>query len=61
MEKANCMCCGKEFPIEMLDAKPGPGQFTEKQLEDAAERGDDFEQLECPSCFGPGYTMGVAA
>lgn len=61
MEKTQCACCGREFPIEALDAKPGPGHFTEAQLSDAAERGDDFDRLECSDCFGPGFTMGVAA
>jgi hypothetical protein len=54
-DKANCQNCGGEFPIDELDAKPGPGHWTVEQLVDAADAGRDFVRIECRSCYGPGW------
>jgi hypothetical protein len=53
--------------LAALDAKPealaGPGGLLVRlipglrlrALVKAADRGDDFERLECRECYGPGY------
>lgn len=50
-----CDNCGGLTPIALLDGKPGPGHFTIKQLQAAAELGKNFDRLECAACYGPGY------
>lgn len=56
-----CAKCGGTFPIQKLDAKPGPGHWTAEQLEAAADSGRDFDRLECEPCYGPNFTAGVAS
>lgn len=53
-----CENCGVETPIELLDAKPAPGKWTEERLRRAADAGLDFNRLEGPCCYGPGYQAG---
>jgi hypothetical protein len=53
-----CDECGKPWPLAKIDAKPGPGRFTPKQLRRAANRGGDFTRFEGPCCYGPGYLEG---
>lgn len=50
-----CDNCGRKTPINELDGKPGAGHFTAEQLFDAAERGEQFDRLECGDCYGPNY------
>lgn len=44
-----CACCGKLTEIDMLDAKPEPGEDPETA---------DFTRLECRTCYGPGWLPG---
>ena len=49
---AHCAACGNLTPIRLLDAKPSdlrPGET----LTQAADRGADFDRLECQACYGP--------
>lgn len=58
-----CARCGRETPINALDAKPMTlwlrivalfiGQV--RMLNYAADHGYDFDRLECSRCYGPGY------
>lgn len=58
--KARCYRCGGLVSVHALDAKPkrltGPNH-TAADLEDAADRGEDFDIRECEGCFGPGFTQ----
>ena len=68
---STCDHCGRRWSIDHLDAKPahlaGPPSWIIrlfpkiriKQLTDAADRGFDFETLEGPCCYGPGYAPGA--
>lgn len=61
---SRCEECGVRYPLHCLDAKPTMtfwlrlvslfrGQkFT---LRYAADRGYDFDRLECRACYGDGY------
>ena len=55
MDTASCAQCGRVWPIDKLDAKPGPGRFTVAALIEAADAGKNFDRLEGPCCYGPGY------
>lgn len=67
MPADRCARCGTPTPLHLLDAKPaalrGPGDWIERlfprlrlrQLRIAADRGADFDWLECARCYGPGY------
>lgn len=57
-----CRSCGALFQMEELDAKPTMTtllrslQFVRGQsyvLRYAADRGYDFDRLECRKCYGP--------
>lgn len=50
-----CEQCGKETPIDQLDAKPGPGNWNRDRLQRAADAGANFDRLECGDCYGPHY------
>jgi len=55
-----CQNCGKEYPYEILDGKPrrlrgGQNPDQVRELELAADRGEQFDWLEGPCCYGPGY------
>lgn len=63
-EEAPCDCCGRLFPLGLLDGKPTinsklrrirarEGQLA--MLRRAADKGYDFDRLECRRCYGPGY------
>lgn len=65
-ELTPCDCCGREFPIDLLDGKPTinshlrrvrarEGQLS--MLYRAAVHGYDFDRLECRSCYGPGFQI----
>lgn len=54
-ELGKCEECGKLVAWRLLDAKPGPGHWTARQLADAADRGDQFTRLECKDCYGPNW------
>lgn len=61
-DTANCSCCGKSFPIAMLDAKPPSlaGKLTTwPQLFEASDNGENFTVLECKNCYGPAWCEGV--
>lgn len=53
-----CAQCRQPTPVHLLDAKPGPGHYTLEELSAAADRGEDFDRLECSRCYGPGYVAG---
>lgn len=59
MSNLACDKCGKSTPVHLLDAKPGPGNFTPEQLSRLADQGAHFTRLECESCYGPGFLVGV--
>jgi hypothetical protein len=62
MKTLPCAACGTPTPVDLLDAKPGPGHFTMEQLSQAADDGRPFDRLECGACYGPAYMpMAVAA
>lgn len=48
---ARCHQCGKDFPLYLLDAKPG----TEKARDPTSP---DWCRLECKRCYGPGWQPG---
>jgi hypothetical protein len=53
---SKCATCGTPTHIDLLDAKPssvGPG-FDMRGLTPAQE-GENWERLECFSCYGPSY------
>lgn len=54
-ETINCMACGKPTPANLIDAKPGPGNWPvgpdALPWPDSAE----YTQLECQYCYGPGW------
>lgn len=63
-ELTPCDCCGREFPLDQLDAKPSmnsrlrrirarEGQIV--MLRRAADLGFQFDKLECRRCYGPGF------
>lgn len=56
-----CAQCGAPTPIELLDAKPGPGHWNRERLQRAADAGVDFNRLECAKCYGPHYLEGDVA
>ena len=59
----NCARCGVEQPVERLDAKPvrlAGRRNTRRQLKKALRRGEDFDRLECATCYGPGFVLGEA-
>ena len=53
LDGAPCEACGLRTPIALLDAKPGPSL-----VDWTTETPGDFERLECPACYGPGYLPG---
>ena len=60
-----CDKCGGLFPEHEIDAKPSSAAFNAcsdqpRALEEAADRGDDFDRFECGGCYGPGYIKGDA-
>lgn len=63
MSSDRCAACGRPVHIDVLDAKPSSAQFRGEvqafgQLEAlsrAADRGEEFDRLECEGCYGPGY------
>jgi len=59
-----CAKCGRVTGIDELDAKPSPTRLLRLvrllrgqlfMLRYAADRGYDFDRLECRDCYGPGY------
>jgi hypothetical protein len=53
-----CENCKREFPLELLDSKPkslARVKCTEADLASAADRGEDFEVLQCKECYGPAW------
>lgn len=70
-EQGTCACCGKTFPLHMLDAKPerlaGNGgllaklfpRFRLAALTRALFRAEHFNRLECKECYGPGWVQGI--
>jgi hypothetical protein len=63
------MSCGRAWPIRQLDAKPvrlrrswlnrlKPRWLIARQVRRAADAGEDFDWLEGPCCYGPGYVGG---
>lgn len=53
-----CAGCGRMFPLDQLDAKPRSlrsRKATNAMLSHAAERGEDFDVLQCRACFGPAW------
>ncbi|NEI71007.1 hypothetical protein GR212_15620 [Rhizobium lusitanum] len=63
-EVACCDACGECFPLDELDGKPtinsrlrriraSEGQLA--MLRRAADKGLEFDRLECRRCYGPGY------
>ena len=55
---ATCANCGGRFTVEHLDGKPQslaglPATFD--MLTAAADRGEDFDVLECAACYGPAW------
>lgn len=64
-DKSACMSCGKMHPFEALDGKPKsfarfwwrfmPTSIARRLLGRAASRGVDFDWVEGPCCYGPGY------
>lgn len=63
-DEAQCDKCGKFFPTDHLDGKPTinsklrrirarEGQLA--MLRRAADKGYEFDRLECRGCYGPGY------
>jgi|GEM_PF-4189876 len=60
MTQPICQSCGKSFPIHLLDGKPERlrhgHQFDQlAELSKAGDTGEQFEWLEGPCCYGPGY------
>lgn len=58
---SNCMNCGKTYPMLELDGKPerlrkGHALDQIEELSKAADRGEQFEWLEGPCCYGEGYS-----
>jgi len=60
-----CDRCGREFPLDHLDAKPTINSRLRRiraregqrmMLYRAALLGFDFDRLECRKCYGPGYS-----
>jgi hypothetical protein len=59
-----CASCGRQESALRLDAKPSSERYQReakafgqtKALALAADRGDQFDRLECESCYGPGYS-----
>lgn len=58
VEKFPCNKCGKKKPLHLLDAKPKGSAGTVRALRMAANRGKDFDVLECKACYGPGWVRG---
>ena len=59
-DTARCANCGRRFHIDALDSKPSsfprrPVEHQLARLDEAADRGEDFDRLECADCYGPGY------
>lgn len=51
-----CHGCRKPTHIDLLDAKPASlagRHATPEELAAAADRGEDFDRLECMDCYGP--------
>ncbi|KPL67388.1 hypothetical protein SZ64_04275 [Erythrobacter sp. SG61-1L] len=67
MTEEHCQTCGKAWPIHQLDAKPlllkrRPGfkgwimrRLQLWMLINAQDEGAEFDYLEGPCCYGPGY------
>jgi len=62
--RAHCYCCHRVAHIDQLDAKPFPTVWLwlvrlflgqRQMLRYAADRGYDFDHMECAECYGPGY------
>lgn len=69
MAESRCYTCHEVTPIDDLDAKPSPTLWLwllaltigqKRMLRYAADHGYDFDHLECPACYGPGYVKGDA-
>lgn len=65
---AFCDECRHPFPLGELDAKPSSRRFLREEaalgqreaLTRAADRGEDFDRLECEECYGPSHvSIGV--
>lgn len=54
-----CANCGTVKPLYLLDAKPtrlaGAKNTDGVALLQAFEDNEDFDRLECQSCYGPGW------
>lgn len=62
-----CAECGWRLPLHLLDAKPTMTLWLRLvslfrgqkfMLRYAADRGYDFDRLECRACYGDGYVEG---
>lgn len=56
-DRMPCQRCGAPTLVALLDAKPGPGDWSAAALVAAADAGLDFDRLECRSCYGPNFTF----
>lgn len=63
-DETRCRKCGREAPIDALDAKPEITPWflgrvmrygQPEALVRAADVGLDFTRLECARCYGPGF------
>ncbi len=57
-----CDSCGARHHLMDLDAKPKrfkgyKGADQLRRLCEAADRGEQFDLLECSKCYGPGYNQ----
>lgn len=58
MTKLPCSACGRETPIDQLDAKPSHlagVPATAGEIGEAMALGLDFTVLEGPCCYGPAW------
>lgn len=59
-----CMACGRRWPMLLLDGKPGADDLAQARAaliaagEDPAGAAEaaNFNRLEGPCCYGPGYS-----
>lgn len=57
-----CDRCKRQVPLKDLDAKPKSLRYKEATWElinRAADRGEDFDILQCKDCYGPAWVQGV--
>lgn len=54
-EMMDCQACGMRWPTSLIDAKPNllslPQMIRQRRLYST-----DFERMECPICYGPGWS-----